>query len=78
MKDGARLLRVMDGVRELYESKPVKLWMDEDRRLFVRAYNEDGCNSVAIDLFDILNWCMRTVNELVDVGTRNRDDPARD
>jgi hypothetical protein len=69
-----RLIRVMEGVRELNESMPVELWADGNGRLLVRAYNEAGCNSVFVDLSDILNWIIRTANELDNGGPRTRDD----
>jgi hypothetical protein len=47
---------VMEGVREHNEGLPVELWRDERGRLVIRAYNEAGCNSVDLDLWDILDW----------------------
>jgi hypothetical protein len=36
---------------------PVELWRhDETGRLTIVAYNQAGCDSVDIDLWDLINW----------------------
>ena len=46
----------MTGVREYAEEYPVEVWMDENGRLVVRAYNEGKHNVTEIDLLDLRNW----------------------
>lgn len=45
----------MEGVREYAEEFPVELGM-QNGRVCIVAINEGGCNSVAIDLLDVLRW----------------------
>lgn len=47
----------MTGVREYAEGFPVEMQFDEKAQRFVIvAYNEDGFDSVAIDVLDLLRW----------------------
>lgn len=50
-------IREMQGVREYAEGFPVELWRDATTgRLTIMAFNEGKCNSVDIDLEDLLHW----------------------
>ena len=47
----------MDGVTEYNEEMPVKLsYHAESKREVIVAQNEGGCNSVAIDLLQLVAW----------------------
>lgn len=46
---------IMEGVREYDEEFDVIL-CQKNGRLVIRAYNEGGCSSTAVDLMDVMEW----------------------
>ena len=48
-------IAVLAGVREYSEGEAVELWFNDKGRIVVRAYNEGGCCSTDVDLFDLLS-----------------------
>ena len=49
-------IATLSGVREYSEGYPVEVWLREDGRVVVRAFNECGNNRTDIDLLDLLAW----------------------
>lgn len=51
-----RKLADMIGVRAYGNEPQVELWLNENHRLVVVAYNEAGYCATEVDLWDILDW----------------------
>jgi hypothetical protein len=49
-------LATLPGVREYGDHEPVEIWLEENGRVVVRAYNECGNASTSVDLLDLLSW----------------------
>ena len=47
-------LATLNGVRELTEGEPVELWLSNEGRAVVRAWNECGNGYTEIDLLSLL------------------------
>lgn len=51
------IITQMNGVREYNEGLPVRIvWADDVRRFVIEAFNQDGDDSVKIDLTDLVHW----------------------
>ena len=51
-------------IRELSEKIPVEITYYRNR-ISIQAFNEGGCNSVAIDLIDVIVWVKKNMPELL-------------
>lgn len=49
-------IAVLDAVREYSEKDAVELWLHENGRVVIKAYNECHNNCTEIDLVDLLQW----------------------
>jgi hypothetical protein len=52
----SRKIADMIGVRAYGNEPEVELWLNENGRLVVVAYNEAGYCGTKVDLYDILDW----------------------
>ena len=51
-----RKITDMVGVRSYGNEPQVELWLNEQKRLVIVAYNEAGYAATEVDLWDILDW----------------------
>ena len=73
-------ISALPGIREWGEGMPVELWLNEEGRIVLKAWNEAGHNSTQIDVFDFLEWLnvgTGSLSGLQGVGTSENANAAR-
>ena len=77
-----RKICALDGVRQYGDDGPPELWLNEDGRMVVVAFNEGGHCATQLDLYDLVEWVQSGPGDrtLLDNGSgvaRTKFDSAR-